>query len=98
MVLFLGYSFSKEIHFPKDKNGKYLLWPNCCVMIHDFQNIKPGMILLKNPITNENIEISDNYYIPLFSNSFDYYEFGEAMTLTKKTYFNCKNLENGENI
>lgn len=84
-----GLEFAKEISFPQ-KNGKFLGWPDCCVTVSDMHDIRKGDPIIINPMTGNVITESDGSYVPLFSNVPDYYEFGEAVTLTVRTAFSMK--------
>ena len=80
-----GLSYSKTVKYPKNESG-YSLFPYCIVP-YVTNDIAKDNVLLVNPLTGKIIETADDDYIALFMNCPSYYEFGEAMTLAKKSKF-----------
>lgn len=86
-----GLVYSKEVYYPKNKSG-YSLFPDCIVPCRT-NKISKGDALLINPLTGKILERSDDDYTALFMNCPSYYEFGQAMTLAKKSTFVVGNNE-----
>lgn len=86
-----GLAYSKEVYYPKNKSG-YSLFPDCIVPCRT-NKISKGDALLINSLTGKILERSDDDYTALFMNCPSYYEFGQAMTLAKKSTFVVGNNE-----
>jgi succinylglutamate desuccinylase len=80
-----GLAYSKTVYYPKNESG-YSLFPDCMVSCQT-NKISKGEALLINPLNGKIIEKADDEYIALFMNCPSYYEFGQAMTLAKKSTF-----------